>query len=376
MERLAPLPWQGGLWEQFAAWRARLPHAILLHGGRGIGKRHFAQACAQLLLCESPRDAAACGECASCRLVAADNHPDLRWLVPAAFMPPRAAPDGDDEAEEGDAVTGDDAAPAARGRKAPSREILIDQVRRLGEFLGVSSHRGGRRVVLLWPAEALNGPAANALLKMLEEPPPGAVFLGVSDEIDAVLPTIRSRCVLIRVPAPSRVEALRWLQGQGVEDAEARLAEAGGAPLGLVGERPEDAGRQLESALRDALLAVLARGAAATPADAVAAVTKDVPVGPAIRLFQRWGWDLLAERTAQRVRYHPGHKRVLAALARSVEPARLVEWLAALDDAQAVSEHPLNARLAVEHALLGYLDALRPAGTAGGVAKRTGTAHR
>ena len=50
MERLAPLPWQSGLWDQLAGWRERLPHAMLLHGGRGIGKRHLAQAFAQLLL--------------------------------------------------------------------------------------------------------------------------------------------------------------------------------------------------------------------------------------------------------------------------------------------------------------------------------------
>jgi hypothetical protein len=64
---------------------------------------------------------------------------------------------------------------------------------------------------------------------------------------------------------------------------------------------------------------------------------------------------------AQRVRYHPVHKRALTTLARAVDPPRLVDWLATLDEAQAVSEHPLNARLAVEHALLAYLDAMRGA---------------
>ena len=96
-------------------------------------------------------------------------------------------------------------------------------------------------------------------------------------------------------------------------------------------------------------------------ADVVGAVPREVAVGPAIRLFQRWGWDLLGERMAQRVRYHPGHKRALATLARAVDPPRLVDWLAALAEAQAVSEHPLNARLAVEQALLGYVDAMQGA---------------
>lgn len=357
MERLVPLPWQSALWTQLADWRERLPHALLLHGGRGIGKRHLAAAFAQLLLCEAPRGALACGTCASCQLIAADNHPDFRRLMPAADLPVRD--DASDEGEEG-ADPFEAAAPAGKSKKPPSREIVIDQVRRLADFLGVSSHRGGRRVVLLAPAEALNVYAANALLKILEEPPPGAVFVGVSDRIDAVLPTIRSRCVLLRAPTPAWADALRWLAGQGIEDAEARLAEAGGAPMTPVAEETLDERRRLDPAVRDALLTVLARGPAATPADVLAAVPREVAVGPAIRLFQRWGWDLLAERAAQRVRYHPGQKRALATLARAVDPPRLVEWLQALAEAQAVSEHPLNARLAVEQALLGYLDALHP----------------
>ncbi len=108
---------------------------------------------------------------------------------------------------------------------------MIDQVRKISDFLAISSHRGGRRVVMLLPAEALNAPAANALLKMLEEPPHGVAFLAVSDQLDAVLPTILSRCVLLRAPIPSRAQALAWLQSNGVERAETKLAEAGGAPL-------------------------------------------------------------------------------------------------------------------------------------------------
>jgi DNA polymerase-3 subunit delta' len=357
MERLAPLPWQHGVWDQLAGWRTRLPHALLLHGARGVGKRHVATAFAQLLLCESPAGIQACGGCTSCQLLAADNHPDFRCLMPDADMPAR---DADDESEEGGEPF--EAAAGGKSKKAPSREIRIEQVRRVGDFLGVSSHRGGRRVVLLAPAEALNGPAANALLKMLEEPPAGAVFIGVSHELDAVLPTIRSRCVLVRAPAPAWPVALAWLRAQGIEEAEVRLAEAGGAPVGIVDEAHLDERRRLDPAVRTALLAVLARGATATPADIVAAVPRDIAVGPAIRLFQRWGWDLLAERTAQRVRYHPGQKRTFATLARAVDPPRLLHWLMALAEAQAVSDHPLNPRLAVEQALLGYLAALQPAG--------------
>ncbi len=355
MERLIPLPWQDSIWSQLVGWRERLPHALLLHGGRGIGKRHLVKAFAQLLLCEAPVDAAPCGRCAGCQLVAADNHPDLRWLTPAASMPSRD--DADLNGEDSQADSSDTR--SSKGAK-PSREIVIDQVRKISEFLSISSHRGGRRVVLLLPAEALNASASNALLKMLEEPPPGTTFLAVSDQLDAVLPTILSRCVLLRAPSPSRTQSLAWLRSIGVERAEARLAEAGGAPVGLAEETAPDQRQALDPELHEALIKLLARGPALTGAQIVSSVPKDIAVAPAIRLLQRWGWDLLAERLAGRVRYYPQHQREVTTLARAIEPSRVVDWAAALAQTQAVSDHPLNARLVVESALLGYADAMRP----------------
>jgi DNA polymerase III subunit delta' len=346
MDVMAPLPWQRAVWEQLVGWRGALPHALLLHGARGIGKRWLAETFARFLLCETPAAQAACGTCPGCQLLAADNHPDLKRLMPAV----------DTIRDDGDET--ETPAPAAATKSAkPSREIRIDQVREVGDFLSITSHRGGRRVVLLAPAEALNAPAANALLKLLEEPPSGAFFIAVTDRLDALAPTIVSRCVLLRVPAPAPAEALSWLQTQGVDDAEARLAEAGGAPIGL--ER-DDAARAIAPAQRDALLAMLRRGTRIGPADVVAAVSRDVAVGAAIRLLQRWGWDLLAERMGERVRYYPGERRAISAVARTAEPLRVIGWLAELEEAQRASDHPLNARLVVERLLLRYVEALTP----------------
>ena len=357
MERLTPLPWQNTLWSQLVGWRERLPHALLLHGGRGVGKRHLINAYAQLLLCESPVDDVACGRCPGCSLLAADNHPDLRCLTPAALIADRNDVDASSDEPQADRTE-------TRAGKAKSREIVIDQVRKLSEFLAISSHRGGRRIVLVLPAEALNASAANALLKMLEEPPAGVVFLAVSDQLDAVLPTILSRCVLLRAPVPNHAQAIAWLQSNGVERAEAKLAEAGGAPLCVDGVSTLDPRQILDPALQNALIGLLSRGAAITGAQIVGTVPKDIAVAPAIRLLQRWGWDLLAERLAGRVRYYPQQQRQIAALGRTVEPVRVVEWTTALAQMQAVSDHPLNARLVIESALLGYAGAMRPQGTA------------
>ena len=170
-------PWNQSILDSLKARLERLQHALLLHGARGVGKLALAERFAQLLLCEH-EDAARrpCGACGACRWFLAGNHPDFRRLEPEALMP--EAPEGE-EGEEG----------PARRAKQPSLVIKIEQVRALADFLSVGSHRGKRRIALVHPAEDMNPNAANALLKGLEEPPAGAVFVLVSHRPARLLPT-------------------------------------------------------------------------------------------------------------------------------------------------------------------------------------------
>lgn len=212
--------WNEALFRSIAARAERLPHALLIHGMRGIGKLALAERIAQLLLCEAAEPAARpCGICEGCRWFLAGNHPDLRRLEPEALAP---QPEPSAEEEGGDVPT---------RRAKPSNDIKIEQVRALADFLNLRSYRGRLRVALVHPAEDMNPNAANALLKGLEEPAAGAVFLLVSHRPAALLPTIRSRCVSVPVPLPERDAALAWLAGQGVPDAARWLAYSGGAPL-------------------------------------------------------------------------------------------------------------------------------------------------
>ena len=202
--------------------RERLPHALLLHGPRGVGKLALAERLAQLLLCEhADRTQRPCGRCDGCRWYLAGNHPDFRRLEPEAIA---KLPTTVEEAEEGTETP-------ARRTKQPSLFILIEQVRELAAFLNVGSHRGALRVALVHPAEDLYPNAANALLKGLEEPPAGAIFVLVSHRPARLLPTVRSRCVAVPVPIPPREAALAWLASQKVPNADRWLAFAGGAPL-------------------------------------------------------------------------------------------------------------------------------------------------
>jgi DNA polymerase-3 subunit delta' len=220
-------PWNEPLLEQFRNRLDRLPHALLVHGAPGVGKLELSECMAQLLLCEhADRARRPCGACDGCRWFLGGNHPDFRRIEPEALA---KQPVEGEEGEEG----GAEGSPARR-TKQPSLQIKIEQVRALAAFLNLRSHRGRLRVALVHPAEDMNENAANALLKGLEEPPVGAVFILVSDRPARLLPTIRSRCVSLAVPLPARDVALKWLASQGVKDAERWLAYAGGAPLQAV----------------------------------------------------------------------------------------------------------------------------------------------
>ncbi|HWA39827.1 MAG TPA: DNA polymerase III subunit delta' [Burkholderiales bacterium] len=213
-------PWTEPHLEALRRRLESLPHAILLHGPKGIGKRALADTIAQLILCESADPGRRpCGTCEGCRWFAAGNHPDFRRVEPESLLPQATGePDEDAPAE-----------PARKGK--PSQEIKVGQVRELADFLNVGSHRGRRRVALVHPAEDMNANSANALLKGLEEPPGGAMFILVSHRPARLLPTIRSRCVAVSVGVPDRESALGWLAAEGVKDAARWLAYAGGAPL-------------------------------------------------------------------------------------------------------------------------------------------------
>ena len=229
--------WNQPILDSLARRLERLPHALLIHGPRGIGKLALAERAAQFLLCEgAPRP---CGTCDGCRWFLGGNHPDFRRLEPEALAkePP---PDADNEGP-------------ARRTKQPSIEIKVDQVRELADFLYVRSHRGRLRVALVHPAEHMNENAANALLKGLEEPPAGAVFILVSHRPAQLLPTIRSRCVAVPVPLPPREAAIEWLSQQGVKDAVRWLAYAGGAPLRAVDYAAKGAAALAPVDERDAL---------------------------------------------------------------------------------------------------------------------------
>jgi DNA polymerase III subunit delta' len=342
-------PWQTDDWTRLQQLRAHWPHALLLHGQAGIGKLRFAQHLAQGLLCEAALpNGEPCGKCAACTWFMQGNHPDYRIVLPEALASEAgfsSASAADEKADKADADEG------GKKTRTPSKEIKIEQVRALLDFCGVGSHRGGMRVVVLYPAEALNVAAANALLKTLEEPPAGVVFLLVSARIDRLLPTIISRCRQWPMTTPSPEAATAWLATQGVDDAPGLLAEAGGAPLAALALASDE-----NRPLRDWTLKQLAAG---PDCDAFACgeTLQKLPVPLVLGWLQRWMYDLLAQSTvgaAGTPRYFPAASAALARCASQADANAFARFVRTVTRQRAVENHPLNARLVFEELFLGY----------------------
>ena len=319
--------WHEAAFGQLAQRAQQLPHAILLKGPAGIGKRDFAAALARGLLCEKPAAAlAACGACEACHWFDTGNHPDFRLLQP----------------EIAEAI--EDEEP---GDKKKKRDISIAQVRSLAEFINISAHRNGAKVVVIQPAEAMNVNAANALLKSLEEPPPGTYFLLVSDRPHMLPATIRSRTQQLALPPPTATEAAAWLAKSGISQPELALAQAGGAPLLAV---------ELDTADYWASRGQFLDGLCSRQFDALALAERFVsqPIPQLINWLQRWSYDLARLSFGQALRYNPDRKDALIASTKRMKVLEIMRFHRELVRFQRVVNHPLNPRLLIEDLLLRY----------------------
>jgi DNA polymerase-3 subunit delta' len=225
-------PWLSELEATLAAAvdRGRFPHATLIHGAQGSGRRHLVTSlAARLLHLTGAGDPAAATEGDLLR------HPD--------FLAVNPEPD--------------------------KQSISVDQIRELIEFLQLTSHQRGAKLVLLYPADAMTLNAANGLLKTLEEPPAGSIIFLVAEVLSRLPPTIISRCQRVRVPVASPEIALPWLQQIDTDPDWASILElAGGAPLlalemhqtGLT-DRADEFNRDLEALIgrREDVIAVAQR---------------------------------------------------------------------------------------------------------------------
>ena len=328
-------PWIASVLDKLPRDAKALPRALLLTGRPGLGKRAAVLFLAQSLLCETQRaELSPCGICASCRLYQAGNHPDLRTLevVHEEETPVPVA-------EEGSATP-----------KKTSRQISVERVRTLTDFVILSAHRLGAKVVCIIPAEAMHPSAANAVLKILEEPPGDTFFLLMSHQPEQLLSTIRSRCFHVPVALPNTGPTLDWLARQGIKQTELALAQGGYAPLAALDRARDGVFWNQRKLLLDTL--------AASKFDPLHATdfAEDMDGALASTLMAQWAYDLAALKAGGKVRYHIDYGPALQQIAGAVREEALMTWYDALIQFGRVAQHPLNKRLAMESLLAAYPD--------------------
>jgi DNA polymerase-3 subunit delta' len=320
-------PWHEQQWQLLSQSRrqGRLPHAILIEGVEGLGKSALARRFGMSLICPRPNDNGdACGSCSDCLQAGASSHPDLQLVVP----------------------------------EEPGKPIKIDAVRRLTARSVLAAQPDGYRVIIIDPADAMNRPAANALLKTLEEPSSRTVLVLVTAKPDQLPATIRSRCQAVKLPVPDGEISRQWLSTRvDPKDVQALLAIAGGAPIAAVRAVEEGwlaADRQLLADL-DAL-----RARKANPLRVVEN-WQQLPLTRVIDGFKRCLADmirLVADPGAERA-FHGEARAYLQTLGKDID----LKSLFALHDEvlrlERASVHNLNAQMLLERLANAWLQLTR-----------------
>src|SRR2546425_2535433 len=223
----------------------KLPQALLLAGPRGVGKQRLALWLAQLIQCEAPGSTQEpCGECRSCRLVLSLQHPDVHWFVPLE-LGKRGAVDADKQVDlVADALAEEMAARREQPFYGPPVGLAshpVAAVRLLLRRLALTPAMGQRKVFIVGDAERLipqlgTEVAANALLKALEEPPADSVIIITAADPNALLPTILSRIVLVRVARIADSDVTAFAQQMLGIANKAELAQRVTAAEGCIGK--------------------------------------------------------------------------------------------------------------------------------------------
>jgi len=346
MSSLPLAPW---LQTQLQGLLAQRGHAWLLSGPSGLGQFDLATALARAWLCENPTPAGACGACGSCHAIEVHTHADLCLLMPETLSLALGWPLDEKTQDDLDSK-----------KRKPSKEIKVDAAREAVAFTQVTRSRGSTKVVLVFPAERMNGITANTLLKTLEEPPGAVKFILATEAAHQLLPTIRSRCLGHTMSWPTFSDGLAWLEQMAANssstadgrESKKAVKQPSAADLRTLltaaGGRPADALAWVQSGQASAIAQSWQHlPAAMTRGDASALADWAPP--EALDALQKLCHDVLAVRAGAAPRFFDlqdlpevsGSTETSAALA-------MAAWSRELADAARTVEHPFNPGLLLE----------------------------
>lgn len=300
----------------------RLTQGYLLLGPAGTGKRFLAGQFAAAILCSDDPREDACGVCASCRLVAQGTHPDLVTAQPDGISP-----------------------------------IKIEQVRQIVKVFSLKPAMGSGRVALVVDADALTEEAANAVLKTLEEPPPGSTLLLTAASADRLLPTIVSRCQTVRTaPVEPTVVADYLVRQRGADRSLARLVARGsGGRIGRAVEMLTDGWM----AMRERVVGALLR----EPPDVAAVLSADdrERLIEELQIVAQWYRDVWLVQWRGEVApvVHADRLPTLRTLAGRLQPRAVAGAVEAVDRAYQAARQHANAKLIVNVLTMELADVVR-----------------
>lgn len=300
--------------------RDKVHHAWLFVGPAGVGRRTMARTFAMALNCEQ-QDGEACGQCGSCHKILGNIHPDVKWV----------------------------------GEDRTAAQLKIEEVREnILRFITLRIFEARFRVVVVLDAERMNVNTANALLKTLEEPPQRTVFILTAPSLNALLPTIRSRCQKLRLSPVEDQTLTRFLaEKQSLPTDQAlllaRLAE--GSVGRALGYNPE------QLAARTTFLKAMLDTASGSNADPLGLAEKLNPdrltlLSQLDSLESLWRDVAVAQLAPQTPLRNPDFQPQIAAMASRVPARTLQQLLASAAEARGAVKLNINPQIILEHLLL------------------------
>jgi DNA polymerase III subunit delta' len=316
-----------------------VPHSLIISGQKDIGKFQFGFALCKYLLCES-QNTKPCEQCEACGWANHGNHPDLFVVVPQNLkhiLPFEVEEDsGNEDGEE----------------KKLSKFIRVEQIRNIIASNTLGSYRGGKRVVMIYPAEAMPTEAANCLLKTLEEPSPNLFIVLVTHQIEKLLPTIRSRCQIFHVPKPDSDLSVGWLEQYfsgkySQETINKQLALQSGAPLSVISSMETKSNDPTE------IIKELSKFQEMNPTKIVDLLSNYTLIDILNAIF-KWSIDVNFQLFQQKPRFFPEYEHQIQSACQQLDKIAFQNFLTSLSNDLKLANHPLFPKVQLEALLVRY----------------------